>query len=296
MKLSLLPFLLAIGACTTAYGQDEDVLRPKGRPASLGPTPSRSASSSLPVTIGLEGGINLSFFSQSVSGALETSPIQTFTKGFGLAPYASMFVDVGITPTVGVQLRAAYDRKSYGNSEDAIIDCTLFDEYGQPVQITTTPVNVDYTSAITYITVSPQVRWEPVSRLVLLAGPTVQFRGSAMVTEASQNLGQHDACFFPGPNGEQLKSRVVNDTVDDSSALNSLRLGAEFSLAYRLPLSTSIDLVPRLGYQFMFTAPAPAGNPVVDDSRTLTLGQRIVTPSEPTLHSLQAVLGLWVRL
>lgn len=296
MKLFLLPFLLAMGAGSAAYGQEEDVLRPKGRPASLGPTPGRTASSSLPITIGLEGGLNLSFFSQSVSGALETSPIQTFTKGLGVAPYASIFVDVGVSPTVGVQLRAAYDRKSYGNSEDAIIDCTLFDEYGQPVQITTTPVTVDYTSAITYITLSPQIRWEPVSRLVVLAGPSFQFRGSALVTEATQNLGQDNACFFPGPNGEQLKTRVVNDTLDNSEALNSFRLGAELSLAYRIPLSSSVDLVPRVGYQFMFTAPAPAGNPVADDSRSLTLGQRIVTPSEPSLHSLQAVVGLWIRL
>jgi Outer membrane protein beta-barrel domain len=296
MKLSALFAILAIGSVQVTYGQDEDVLRPKGRPTTLGQSPGRTQSSSSPVTIGFEGGINLSFFSQDITGALATSPVQTFGSGSGVAPYASLFVDVGITPTIGVQLRAAYDRKMYGNTGDAIIDCTIFDEYGQIINITTTPVSVDYTSALTYITLSPQFRWEPIPHFIVLAGPSVQFRASSLVTESTQSIPNDNECFFPGPNGEQLNSRTIADTADTSAILNSVRFGAEISVAYRIPLTKSIDLVPRVGYQFMFTPVGSAGDPFVDQSRSLTLGPTTVTAGEPSLHSLQAVLGLWIRL
>lgn len=291
--LLLLAAFLVTSAAITA--QDEDVLRPNGRPAHLSASKKAGPRTASPFTIGVEGGLNLSFFGQNVNGALSTSPLQVFGSGSGIAPFASFFVDVALSDRIGLQARVAYDAKSYGNSEDGIVDCSVRDENGDIVGVTDAGVNSEYTSKISYITFTPSIRIEPVDRLVILAGPTFQVRSSSLIRTLTQTVldGESD-CYFNYGTPEQSKTFTSSDTLDTD--LQETRIGLDVSIGYRIPLSSQIDLVPRVGYQWMLTRLGPDPDPIADDSREVTQGVQAVTFTDLSLNSLQAVLGLWIRL
>lgn len=275
--------------------QDEDVLRPNGRPAHLSASKKAGPRSASPFTIGIEGGMNLSFFGQNINGALSTSPLQVYADGTGIAPFASFFVDVALSDRIGLQAKVAYDAKSYGKTSDALIDCVVLDEYGNETQVTTASISSDLSSKITYVTFTPLLRIEPVDRLVILAGPTFQVRASAETSTLTQTITDENSdCYFNFGSPLQSKTQTFSDTAD--TGLEETRIGLDLSVGYRFPLSPSIDLVPRVGYQWMFTPPAPDTAPFEDQSRARTDGIRVVTATDRYLNSLQAVLGLWIRL
>lgn len=293
------PLLIAFTALAITSmhvtAQDEDVLRPNGRPAHLGASTKSHRGSPSPFTIGIEGGMNLSFFGQNINGALSTSPLQVFGFGSGIAPFASFFVDVALSDRIGLQARVAYDAKSYGNERDGLIDCVVIDEYGNETLVTTANVNNEYTAKLTYVTFTSSIRIEPIDRLVILAGPTFQVRASSEVTTFTQTIvDENSDCYFNFNTPEQSKTQTGTDTVD--TGLEETRIGLDISVGYRIPLSPSIDLVPRVGYQWMFTPTAPDSDPFEDQTRARTDGIRVVTATDRYLNSLQAVLGLWIRL
>lgn len=295
MRPLILTLLCVVVSVGTANAQGEDVLRPKNRPARLN-TSLRSGGQS-PFTIGIEAGLNMTFSGQTINGAISTSPIQTFGSTNGIGPFASFFVDMAITDRVGIQAKIAYDKKSHGTTKSALIDCVTLDAYGNEVSVETSETSNKLSSSITYLTVSPLVRIEPVSRFIVLFGPTIQFRSSSEITELTQTIvDQESDCFFNFLTASQSKTRTSNDTANADSLFNNVRIGIDVSVAYRFPVSSSIDIVPRIGYQMMFTSPTPDSPPFVDNSRERTDGSRTVTTTNRFLNSLQAVVGLWIRL
>lgn len=129
MNILLLVALFATIATTPLFAQSEDVLRPKGRPGSSSGDNS-SSSSSRPITIGFEAGLNFNFFGQDISRrpfisgdpTVTNSPEEVLGTGFGVSPTIGVFVDVPVSSSIGIQGRVAYDRKSYSNTQRGVVD------------------------------------------------------------------------------------------------------------------------------------------------------------------------------
>lgn len=283
----------ALLVASAAHAQDEDVLRPSGRLAT-GRTSASPSSGSSRWAIGVEGGVNASFFGQTVNGPLETSIFRVNESGFGIAPFASLFVDYSITDRIGVQLKAAYDGKAFGRTHKAVVDCTLRDALGNAIGVVATDMEAEYSSTIAYATITPLFRWEPLDRFVVLIGPTFQFRASALTTTSTVSVADTSLCLFnPGTPDE---SRTISSEESLDSTLANLRVGIDVSIGYRFWLSPTVSLVPRIGYQYIFTRPLENDVAGIDQSRLGTDQARPYTITDPTLHSLQAVLGLWINL
>ena len=56
-------------------------------------------------------------------------------------------------------------------------------------------------------------------------------------------------------------------------------------------------LVPKIGFQYMFTKFANDESDLIDNSKSLSTGlSPIITLTDKMLHSLQFSLGLWFQL
>ncbi|HCN05144.1 MAG TPA: hypothetical protein DIS79_05940 [Bacteroidetes bacterium] len=129
MNILLLVALFAAVAAAPLSAQSEDVLRPKGRPGSSS-SDNTTSSSSRPITIGIEAGLNFNFFGQDISRqpfvsgdpTVTNSPEEVLGSGFGVSPTIGVFVDVPVSSSIGIQGRVAYDRKSYGNTRRGVVD------------------------------------------------------------------------------------------------------------------------------------------------------------------------------
>ena len=115
MKL-LFRFLLII--LITAISVDsatsqEDVLRPKGKPGGYEFLKDRN-----PIILGVEGGLNLNFFSQKAvwEPNYPNTAWNAVKSGFGISPFMSFLVDFPLNSNLGIQLKATADFKYFENS------------------------------------------------------------------------------------------------------------------------------------------------------------------------------------
>ncbi len=296
-------FCLLLSMSLTALAQDEDVLRPRGSNSSNARRgSSSSSSSSTPIIFGIEGGINYNMFSQTLAWAIPVanSNVALYESGSGISPLFGAFVDFGVTQNLGIQVKLAYDQKKFGNSKSAIRDCQIEDPITGIISLTDANVTGEYSQTMTYIDITPQLRWNVTPELFFLVGPTAHFQldnGSATFTETISSDGQ---CFY-SPNTPQQSKTISAST--DSLATNAPRIGMQLDLGYKLALSPSVYLVPKIGYQYMFTKLAEdvpiTGNPLTDNldyTKFYTLGTIPYSTTNAALHSLQFTLGLWFQL
>lgn len=292
MKIASM-FLLVVCLSLTASAQDEDVLRPRGSNSSNARRGSSSSSSSTPIIFGIEAGVNYNMFSQTMSGLVPDSRFALNQSGSGISPFVGAFVDIEVARNLGVQIKLAYDQKKFSNSKDAIRDCGVVDQLTGITTVVDANITGEYTNTISYIDLTPQLRWNITPELVFLIGPTAHFQlgnGSGTYTETVSSDGQ---CFY-NP-GTPQQSKTITATVD-SLATIAPRFGIQLDLGYKIPLSNSISLVPKVGYQYMFTKIANDGI-LQDDSKALSTGvSPDVSITDRTLHSLQFTLGLWFQL
>ncbi len=292
MKIASM-FLLVVCLSLTASAQDEDVLRPRGSNSSNARRGSSSSSSSTPIIFGIEAGVNYNMFSQTMSGLVPDSRFALNQSGSGISPFVGAFVDIEVARNLGVQIKLAYDQKKFSNSKDAIRDCGVVDQLTGITTVVDANITGEYTNTISYIDLTPQLRWNITPELVFLIGPTAHFQlgnGSGTYTETVSSDGQ---CFY-NP-GTPQQSKTITATVD-SLATIAPRFGIQLDLGYKIPLSNSISLVPKVGYQYMFTKIANDGI-LQDDSKALSTGvSPDVSITDITLHSLQFTLGLWFQL
>jgi hypothetical protein len=283
MRLVAVVFVLA----SLSLIAQEDVLRPNGRPPGS-VAPASTGSSSVPVILGLEVGANFNFFGQKMTGTWEESPYNAFSSGFGVSALVGLYVDFPISSTIGIGMRALYDMKRFGNEEGGkLLDCTL-----QGGGFTPAPITVDYTETINYITFNPLVRIQATNALFFHVGPVIQLAVGQVTNRTRYTVDEASECrFFIGTPDE---STMIEGQVTADPSVTT-RVGLDAGVGYRIPLSSLIDLVPRVGFQWMITEYAPDQD-FIDDSRINTIGPANASATSVSLSSLQASLSLWFNL
>ncbi len=93
------------------------------------------------------------------------------------------------------------------------------------------------------------------------------------------------------PNESATQITTGTDTTDPS-----FRFGVDIGVGYRIAVTPTIDLVPRVGYQFMLTSFALAETDTDVSNATMFPPERPYTASAPSLNSLQASLSIWFTL
>lgn len=295
MKRCCLLILVAAMYIATALAQDEDVLRPHGR-ADDGTPPADGPRQSTRFIIGPELGMNLNLFSSTITGGADRSPINAFSSGLGVSVFAGLYVEVGINRHFGIGARMLYDMKTFGNTMDsALIDCTIPLTGGiiNGFTATTVPIQVKYNQSISYFTLNPLLRWSPSEEVIVHLGPVIQFAISNVTGTITRTIAESELCRFNL--GQANESNVDIITVDDTASVTT-RFGLDVGVGYRLALAPSIALVPRIGYQFMFS-------PVGEDAQGADSSQQLSSGTSPAytqtnlkLTSLQASIALWFTL
>ena len=282
--------VLCILMTSNLYSQDEDVLRPRGVRNDQSRANSSSSSSKTPLILGIEAGLNYNMFSQTITGLVPNSRFAVFESASGISPLVGVFLDVAIADNLGIQFKVAYDQKYIKNTKDAIIDCQIFGVTGSIVDA---QISGEFTNTVSYIDLTPLLRWNITPELFLLVGPTVHLQignGSGTFTETITSSGD---CYFNFGTPDSSKTSTLTF---DSLGTVSPRIGAQIDLGYKIAVSPTISLVPKVGYQYMFTKLA-SDEVGTDNSRQLSTG--LVSPFTATnkiLNSLQFTLGLWFQL
>jgi len=284
--------LFAIAISAVAVQAQEDVLRPQGRPGQVAAQQSRAKG--LPFRLGIEAGVNYSMASRDITGTVATSPFNTFSTGSGISPLVGIYAEVELSPRIAIGARFLYDMKSVGATKtDVTTDCLIIDSFGNPVSTSSANLDARYTQKVSYVTINPLIRVSLTERLFLHVGPVLQFAVSKTETEIVQTMDEGDTCRF----NFGTPTESIQQTTNDTSATDpSSRFGLDLGIGYRIALSKTIDLVPRVGYQYMFTAYGLESSDVDTSNAIMSPPARPFTTSAPSLHSLQASLSLWFTL
>lgn len=284
-----LTLLLLLCFCMAAYSQDEDVLRPKGRPASDGSQTnnrqSKSKSSKNPWSYGVEVGLNLNMYSQSMSGLHPDSRFAVFESGSGFSPFIGVYLDYALSDNTGIQFKLAVDQKKFGNTKSGIIDA----QRELSTEVIAASVNSEYTNTAEFITITPQFRWNITQDFFLLAGPSIHIKSGKARQEFSETLISPSDVYYNGYFPEKPTKIVVNT---DDFLITDTRVGLQFDLGYQYKVSPKMTFVPKIGFQYMFTN-FNDDETFTENSRPLTLGNVIGTATNKALHSLQLSIGIW---
>lgn len=297
----------ALGCCflvllhTGAVCQ-EDVLRPYGRgrstPLSAAPNevvPQRSPDGpGLILRGGIEGGLGVNLYSKSIEGILPTSPLSMISSGMGVSPMFGVYAELEISPTVSVGLRMIADQKNVSGSKSGLLqDCVINDAYGNPLQVTVATLTGDFTQTITFFTFTPVVRVDLMDHLFAQVGPTIHLPTGNLKGTTTLTIDPDDQCSFNF--GQPNQSKVSTSEGEDPN-IPAMRIGLDAALGYRIAIGDGLELVPRLGFQMMFTA-LDQESTGVDSTRELTDPPvRDYIARAASLNSLQASIALWFRL
>lgn len=286
-----LTLLLLLCFCIAAYSQDEDVLRPKGRPASEGDQTnnrqSKSKSGKNPWSYGVEVGLNVNMYSESLTGLQSNSRFSVFESGSGFSPFLGAYLDYALSDNTGIQFKMAVDQKDFGNTKDGIRDA-IYDNNGNQ-SVVDAYVNGDFKIKSTYITLTPQFRWNVTKDFFLLAGPTIHIKAVNSTFEFTETITAPSEVYYNYNTALQSKtSKINNDNLD----INSTRVGLELDLGYKYQVTPKMTFVPKIGYQYMFTKFSNSEN-FYDDTKALTQPLALVEAKDAMLHSLQFSIGIW---
>lgn len=277
-------FVCCLVVATTALAQ-EDVLRPHGRAGGDDGTSSfRTRTSKTPVAVGIDAGINYSFFSQDLSATGQPEDIQKiFESGTGIAPFVNAYLDIGISRSVGIQLKIGYDAKKFGNDGTNTENCSIYqrDEFGNIIGFTDTLATVDneYTVSPSFVALGVLARIDFAKNFVGTIGPIVHFSAGKPVEKITRTIQSPDSCYFNFRTPEQSRTLHAEGDVENSV---SPRFGMELGVGYKIPLAPSVALVPKVGFQFFFSKAFKDG--VLESGGTSDVNTQ--------LHSVQFSIGL----
>ncbi len=314
LRFQLLFLTCALVCVPFLRAQEEDVLRPHGRPLT---DAQRSAFSwtnhpeKVPIALGIYGGININSFSQNVEYALQPrvdQPLETvLTTGSGTSLLLGALLDYTVSPTVAVQLRLEYDAKNFSNSQRGAIDAVDQNSFAF-----TAPVTAQYTWKVNALNIEPTVRVNLDEHLFLSLGiPIALQMGDWSRTDVM--TFDTTGVFWTTTYGDKTyllsdsltsMSRVVNQGNQitpaaanaDVGKANTLRIGVVPGVGYLVPINRSMALALELRYQYMLTA--LHSDFVAYDYVRLPTN---ITPTEvdfskAMLNSLQLTVGLWFKL
>lgn len=283
MKYSTLLGSLACCLALTsgAYAQ-EDVLRPGTiREGSLSsPSAGRSSSSSrMPIALGVDLGVNYNIFSQNVDYMGTSTAYKVFESGAGFSPFFDIYLDMGIAQSLGVQLKLSYDMKNFSHDMNNEETCFVQDEIGVVGDTTAVVENNWDVTSVSYAGIAALLRINITDSFIATIGPTVHFAISEPESELTRTVLSPDSCYFNFGLPTQSKQISSKDTLDNGV---SARVGIDVALGYKIPIARSIDLVPKVGFQYFFSN--------FTEEVELPSGQ--MSEGNTKLHSLQLSIGV----
>ncbi len=256
-----------------AYAQ-EDVLRPgtTGGGASSSSSGRSSSSSRTPISIGVDLGVNYNMFSQNTDYLGAITYREVFESGSGFSPFFDAYLDVGLSRSIGVQLKLSYDMKNFSNSVENDELCP--DPLGGSEMVT---VDNDWdVTSVSYVGIAALLRVNITENFIATIGPTVHFAAGDPQNEIQRTILTPGTCLFTST---QSKEVAVTDTIDNAL---STRVGLDMALGYKIPLTSSIDLLPKVGFQYFFSK--------FTEEEELPSGD--MTDASTKLHSLQLSIGV----
>ena len=270
----------------------EDVLRPNGRTQTSIGAQSGSANASLSTSsgnygvfsLGLEGGLGVNFFSQSLPNVLNGNPEQfrnVLGSGNGLGGYIAGIIDYGISDNIGLQLRLGYQSGSFSNNGE--ID-SILGLYTATQQIVSTKQNWDWkVTNVSYFTTELNVRINATPELSFTFGPILQVLvGQTPENSITQTIVTPDFMYFV--QGTESVKRVTS--TGEFTGFTSARLGVDIAASYKVNLAKAWALIPRLGFQYMITKMAN------NETAQGIGGNEILLAENRALHTLQVGVGL----
>ncbi len=266
----------------------EDILRPRGAP--VFPLEERR----LPITLGIEGGLNWNTASQELLYSPfqpSNTPNQQFKSGSGFSPLFNLAADLGFTPTLGLQLRAGYDIKTWGHSGTAEVDCQdIYD----PTRVTVIPLSVDWTFTVHYITLGAGLRYSLTPTIWLIGGFTVHLHQSNQQKATFSITDPNTNCGFINPEDGQ-RYRTLEVTAEfNAPPMKKTRVGIELGAGYKVPIGRTLFLVPRLQFQWLSSFREDLIGK--DAWKPYTEGVADVQWRNASQYSLQLLVGLWFGL
>jgi hypothetical protein len=279
-----------------SFAQSEDVLRPHGNKAIGNSKVQQNAksisTSKSSIIIGVEGGLNFNMFSQTMNGLTPNSRFAVFESGTGLSPFFGVFIDYEISNNLGFQFKLAYDNKKYSNTNDAIRDCQVVDQSNGSISIADAQVTGNYTNSVSYLDLTPQLRWDATPELFILIGPTIHLQLGKSTLEFEENISSLGECYYNYGTVNQSKTSKLSF---ESDATVPTRFGTQIDIGYKYPISKNILLVPKIGLQYMFSK-LDADKKASDDTKLYTTGIVPFTAINKSLNSLQFSIGIWFKL
>lgn len=294
--MRLIGFIVSVAvlACLPVHtlAQEEDVLRPRGRSIESQPVwyvPYDESSTTM-ITIGVEAGGNLSFLNRGISGQLTKSLLEIYHSGSGIAPFVNLIVDVPVSPTIAFNVRFGYDSRSFSNNVQASIDCQDV-ATGSLMSVITT--DVELTHRHYNISIAPGIRAEVTNNVSVLVSVVGLFGRGDAEDKWKQTILNPDQTECRFNYGMPNESTVLE--FESSQPYKKSRYGLDLGLLYRVPITSSVSLVPRAGFQYFFTPFDDAGE--LDDlSRPISIGVQRAAFTEAVLNGLQVGIGLWINL
>jgi hypothetical protein len=273
---------------STMFGNllsQEDVLRPRNS-GKASASSEKSDFKRRPFYIGVEGGLNTNFYSQNLawSSPVPNSVYNAYSSGLGFSPYFAALIDLPLSSSWSLQGRLTYDAKSFSNSYTGIVD-------NYDVNSGTTSdasEEMKYTATCAYFGISIFLRYDLTDNLFLVFGPTIQLPLDRLDQTNTQTL------LSPGAYFDLTTLRTVNTFKTDPATGLNARIGAEFGVGYKIPLSKKILLVPQARFQFMPTL--MFDNQLTNDGLRSFYGNPVLAGTDNLLHSLQVGLGIWFKI
>lgn len=292
MKFICLLFIASFLYSSSVYA-DEDVLRPKGKPAGYYETEEDYLFERLPFAFGFEVGGNYNMFSQNItySTPLNNPTLGQLTNASGLSFYIGLFGDVNINKTFGLHLKLQYNQVYLMDEATGLVDGTLFDENtGQIIETRLTSSSMEWNNSFSYFNIEPSLRINITDKLFGLIGLTAQFPISNITGEFTQTALE-DGFFYYDENLQPVKSRTFE--VDDD-ALNP-RYGLNLSLGYKANISKNFYLVPQIHFHYFASNFSDDELMVSDTSQEFTNGISFVDITDKSLNHLRFSVAFWFQ-
>ncbi len=308
--------VLVLGTQFSSMAQTEDVLRPKGRPI----TKEERAKSTweyhperIPLAVMGEAGINVNVFRQDLQRTFPATitPNDVLSSGIGWGWTVGGGGEYQFRHDLAAQVRIALDHKAFANTVDGVVD----------YQDSTSEIPRDMafrattSSSLTYLSLTPSVRYSINARMFATVGVSLQARVSDVqrhdiieITDADPEVGLGLDYRLQRGRFRSI-SRTVTANTDMLQPIeqrypakstefvqyHTWRTAVELGAGYVYPLDSRAAVVVQLRYQRMLSDMNDAFM-VTDYSRSTSQRLTEITYRNARIHSVQLTIGLWFKL
>ena len=291
--------------------QNEDVLRPNGKPGDVQQNNKRSSSNRDKMVLGVEGGGLLSFFSQTLERDVQVtgSPEDVLKSASGWGTSYGLFLDIPLSSSFGFQFRGNYNRQSFSSSSTAdTIDASIVGirprdrENPQGDEVVPMPVQTSVAWTTNSISIAALARIVIVDELFLTVGPIASIRMGDVVRHDEIKKIETDTSTLISIDYNGIVGRYQTISRDVSVATNvfprgaiststyaAARFGLEAGIGYCWRVGPTAYIAPNVRYQYMFSNMNETYQST-DVSRSILQRTSNVTYSNAMLNALAIVL------